>query len=64
MTETTALLPDDALRGRPKMIPCSRCGGSRVTQERVSYYTEDEKPLCRECWEVQYNDGESDAQQS
>lgn len=52
---------DDLLRGRPKMRPCSWCGGSREDQVRISYYTQDEHPLCRRCWETEYNDGEPDA---
>ena len=50
----TAGLSDDALRGRPKMIPCAFCGASRADQVHTSYYTEDEEPLCVSCWEAAY----------
>ena len=55
--QTTA---DDALRGRPKLISCAWCGGSREDQARASYYTADGQPLCKRCWETEYNDGEPD----
>lgn len=54
MTETTKPLPDSALRGLPKMVPCAWCGGSRADQVRLSFYSEDEKPLCQKCHESEY----------
>lgn len=42
-------VPDDMLRGLPKQVPCWVCGGSRASQTRVSFYTDDERPLCQAC---------------
>ena len=53
---TELLLHDDWLRGRPKQQPCGWCGASRADQIRLSYYADDDTPLCEKCWAKKYGD--------